>query len=296
MTWLNQNILYYTCKAFGLLPFSGNQKYLSFAYSAVVWTILMFHNFRINSVVYEKSQTNSIELKLWMKYLYILKNSGSHIFWPLHCSLTMLVAVYYVIFVRMMRERYEMVNSMLKNYMDNTEMNTKCIYPREADRLFNKLRCLAKEVKSYYATQIFFLVVETVAILISNVTTVSFHIVYSNKIPIQFHFIIVTYCLFRLIFLISVVKETHETAIITKQTVFTVHNAVMKSTNIVISKELDIMILNCWNQPIVFDVHGLFDMDYQLIHSILAAVATYVVVCVQIQLAIIEHATHTNLQ
>ncbi|XP_050424272.1 uncharacterized protein LOC126835618 isoform X2 [Adelges cooleyi] len=294
MTWLNQNILYYTCKAFGLLPFSGNQKYLSFAYSAVVWTILMFHNFRINSVVYEKSQTNSIELKLWMKlvyfeicvksftgtvtllvsayrswsffelldkfkkfdqfsqetylshnrriqiyyimyiafmgifqYLYILKNSGSHIFWPLHCSLTMLVAVYYVIFVRMMRERYEMVNSMLKNYMDNTEMNTKCIYPREADRLFNKLRCLAKE---------------------------------------------------------------------TKQTVFTVHNAVMKSTNIVISKELDIMILNCWNQPIVFDVHGLFDMDYQLIHSILAAVATYVVVCVQIQLAIIEHATHTNLQ
>ncbi|XP_050432585.1 uncharacterized protein LOC126840715 [Adelges cooleyi] len=220
------------------------------------------------------------------------KQNIKHVFWPLTCCLNMLASAQYAIFMRILRNKYEMANGLFQSYMDNTRTYMQLMYPREIDRLFAELRYITNEVKTHYAANTLLFVVVTAAIFVSDVTILSCHLIYKahahmNK---QAFFISV----FRLIFFFFFVREAHNTIQSTKQTVLIAHKALSRTNNAVISKELDTFILSCWIHPIVFDVYDLFDLDYQLIQSILVAVATYTVVLVQIQLALLEHASKAN--
>ncbi|XP_050440829.1 uncharacterized protein LOC126845882 [Adelges cooleyi] len=194
--------------------------------------------------------------------------------------------------MRMLRERYEITNILFKNCMDDSKANTQCRYPREIDRLLRELRCLTNEVKTHYSANALCFVVESAAILVTSVTVLAVNFIYTPSRVVDYKVFIITVS--RLIMFFLFIQEAHSTLKPAKQTVLIAHEALTRTNNAIISKELDTLILNCWNHPIVLDVHNLFELDYQLIHSIFAAVVTYTVVFVQIQLAFFERATKTN--
>jgi len=78
-TWFNFNLTYYVGKLFGLYPFAGNYKNLSFCYSLVVWIALCYASITVHNSFHEYSDTIPSSQKLlkyvnyfihFVKYLY----------------------------------------------------------------------------------------------------------------------------------------------------------------------------------------------------------------------------------
>ncbi|VVC31909.1 Hypothetical protein CINCED_3A025706 [Cinara cedri] len=46
------------------------------------------------------------------------------------------------------------------------------------------------------------------------------------------------------------------------------HQALSVASDATTIKYLEVIILNCWNHPIMFDVHDFFDLDYNLLQSV----------------------------
>ncbi|VVC30891.1 7TM chemoreceptor [Cinara cedri] len=129
----------------------------------------------------------------------------------------------------------------------------------------------------------------SILICITCVTTLTLN--YTNRITLSLlhNQLLFIYCLSKLLFLFFIVRETHNTIKETNKTVSIAHEALSLTTNNLVIKELEILIMTCWNHPIVFDVYDFFDLDYSLLQSVVAAVVTYVVVLVQLQLAIMNN-------
>ncbi|CAH1721322.1 unnamed protein product [Aphis gossypii] len=67
-TWFNFNLIYYVGKLFGLYPFAGNYKNLSFCYSLVLWIALCYASIKVLNNYYEYSDTLPSSQKL-LKYV-----------------------------------------------------------------------------------------------------------------------------------------------------------------------------------------------------------------------------------
>ncbi|XP_050056957.1 uncharacterized protein LOC126550083 [Aphis gossypii] len=209
--------------------------------------------------------------------------------WNLFCSSTTLVIVQYIVYIRMLRDRYELANKIFrKSALNNSFPDTKYIHPKELNKLFTELRELTEEVKIYYAYHAILIIIETVIILVSSVTSLTVN--YLNELDTEFvhNGYFIGHCTLRFIFLFYLVRETHKTILEAKNTALIGHEALHITSDIAIVKHFEIVILNCWNNPIVFDVYDFFDLNYNLLQSIIASVVTYVVVLVQIQSVIMN--------
>uniref|UniRef100_A0A2S2NEQ4 Gustatory receptor n=1 Tax=Schizaphis graminum TaxID=13262 RepID=A0A2S2NEQ4_SCHGA len=209
--------------------------------------------------------------------------------WNLFSSSTTLVIVQFMIYIRMLRERYELANRIFKKSMlNNSFSETKYIHPKEMNNLFTELRELTEEVKTYYAYHAIIIIIETVIILVSSVTSLTVN--YLSELDTKFvdNGYFIGHCFLRFLLLFFLVRETHYTTLEAKNTALIGHEALNITSDITIVNHFEIIILNCWNHPVVFDVLDFFDLDYKLLQSIIASVVTYVVVLVQIQLVIME--------
>ncbi|XP_060869165.1 uncharacterized protein LOC132943984 [Metopolophium dirhodum] len=206
--------------------------------------------------------------------------------WSLICLLTMVAVSQYIVCIRMLRDRYKLANIVFKNSICHSTTTEKCLYPTEVHYLFIKLRNLTEEVKSYYAFHALLIIIESVLLIASNVTKLAFN--YTNNIDTAFVYnkLLLVFCILKMIFIFFIVREAHNTIQESKKTVLIAHDVLRTTTNTWIVKEFEVFVLNCWNNPIIFDVYDFFDLDYKLLQSIIASIVTYIVVLVQIQLAI----------
>lgn len=85
------------------------------------------------------------------------------------------------------------------------------MYTKEIANLYNELRNLTEDVKSYYAYHAIVTIVEILLIFISCVTSLTIN--YTDKVDFMlFHNILFfIYCNFKLLFLFFIVRETHNT-------------------------------------------------------------------------------------
>ncbi|XP_022180040.1 uncharacterized protein LOC111040424 [Myzus persicae] len=218
---------------------------------------------------------------------FFLHNSFFVIFmWSLVCLLTMIAVSQYIICIRMLSDRYKLANIVFENSISHQTKTEKCLYPTEIHNLFIKLRNLTEEVKTYYGFHALFIIIESVLLIASNVTKLAFN--YTNNIDTLFAYnkLLLIFCILKMIFIFFIVREAHNTIKESKKTVLIAHDVLRTTTNSWIIKEFEVFILNCWNNPIIFDVYDFFDLDYKLLQSIIASIVTYLVVLVQIQLAI----------
>lgn len=85
------------------------------------------------------------------------------------------------------------------------------MYPNEITSLYNELRGLTEQVKSYYALPTIIVVTDSVLIFIMCVTTLTLN--YTNKLNASlFHdHLLLIYCLSKLLFVFFIVREAHNT-------------------------------------------------------------------------------------
>ncbi|VVC31908.1 Hypothetical protein CINCED_3A025700 [Cinara cedri] len=127
---------------------------------------------------------------------------------------TMVPVVQYAAYVRMLRERYALANgifanSVLKN-SSSSDIRYTMMYPKEVNNLFNELRDLTEEVKTYYAYHAIIIIVESVLILVSNATTLTVDCLNELDKTIVRNCYCVGHCALRLLFLFYVVREAHK--------------------------------------------------------------------------------------
>ncbi|XP_026814315.1 uncharacterized protein LOC113554601 [Rhopalosiphum maidis] len=208
--------------------------------------------------------------------------------WSLITLLTMITVLPYIISIRMLRDRYKLANLVFKNNLSNptATITTKCFYPTEIHNLFIELRNLTEKVKTYYAFHALLIIIESVLLIASNVTKLAFN--YTNNIntSLAFNRLALVFYILKMIFIFFIVREAHNTIQESKKTVLIAHDILRTTTNTGIIKEFEVFVLSRWNNPIIFDVYDFFDLDYKLLQSIIASIVTYIVVLVQIQLAI----------
>lgn len=97
--------------------------------------------------------------------------------------------------------------------MKNPSPGIKYIYPKEIINLFIELRGLTEEVKSYFACHTIIIIIESVLILVLDVTTLTIN--YLNELDIIFdhNAYFIGQCSLRLLFLFYVVRETNNTVL-----------------------------------------------------------------------------------
>ncbi|KAE9526132.1 hypothetical protein AGLY_013763 [Aphis glycines] len=274
-------------KLFGLYPFAGNYKNLSFCYSLVVWIALCYASIKVHNIFYEYSDTIPSSQKL-LKYVILFEtyvilitlviniilstNKSKRFFkildlfhrfdelilqvqcssnykaqqfyviyalliWVYHISVMVMIffdiffllfmwsticlsstiaILPYIICIRMLRHRYKLANKVFKNSISNPTTTTKCFYPTEVHNVFIELRNLTEEMQ----------------------------------------------------FVFFLVREAHNTIQESKKTVLIAHDTLRITSNTGIIKEFEVFVLSCWNNPIIFDVYDFFDLDYALLQSV----------------------------
>lgn len=88
---------------------------------------------------------------------------------------------------------------------------TQRMSPKEIASLYNELRSLTEDVKNYYAYHAILTITDSVLLFVSNVTALTLN--YTNKIDLTLfqNKMFLIYCILKLIFLILIVRETHNT-------------------------------------------------------------------------------------
>lgn len=88
---------------------------------------------------------------------------------------------------------------------------TQRMSPKEIASLYNELRNLTEDVKNYYAYHAILTITDSVLLFVSNVTALTLN--YTNEIDLTLvhNKMFLIYCILKLIFLILIVRETHNT-------------------------------------------------------------------------------------
>ncbi|XP_025204886.1 uncharacterized protein LOC112601461 [Melanaphis sacchari] len=206
--------------------------------------------------------------------------------WSLINVLAMVIISQYIICIRMLRDRYKLANIVFKNSLNNPTTTTKYFYPTEVLNLFIELRNLTEEVKTYYAFHALLVIIESVLLISSEVTKLSFISIDNNIKNFKIITLASIFCTLKIIFIFFIVREAHNTIQESKKTVLIAHDILQTTINNGIIKEFEVFVLSYWNNPIIFDVYNFFNLDYKLLQSIIASIVTYLVVLIQIQLAI----------
>lgn len=86
------------------------------------------------------------------------------------------------------------------------------MFPKEITNLYNELRHLTEEVKNYYAYHAVLTIIDSILIFISSATALTLD--YRNEIDMSFFHnkLFLIYCVFKMLFLFFIVRETHHTA------------------------------------------------------------------------------------
>lgn len=87
----------------------------------------------------------------------------------------------------------------------------KCLYPNEVHNLFIELRNLTEEIKTYYAYHAILIIIESVLMIVSNITKLTFK--YTNSIDkdLTYNKLILIFCILKMIFIFFIVREAHNT-------------------------------------------------------------------------------------
>lgn len=88
---------------------------------------------------------------------------------------------------------------------------TQHMSPKEIASLYNELRSLTEDVKNYYGYHTILTITDSVLLFVSNVTALTLN--YTNKVDLILfqNKMFLIYCILKLIFLILIVRETHNT-------------------------------------------------------------------------------------
>ncbi|VVC30892.1 7TM chemoreceptor [Cinara cedri] len=198
---------------------------------------------------------------------YSLLSVSILVSWTLISVATMLMMIQYAVFVRILRERYKWANYIFACNIKDSWACPQLMYPNEITSLYNELRLLTEEVKNYYALHAILVITDSVLIFTACVTAMTLNYTNKSSKSLFADNLFLIYCLSKLLFVFFIVRETHNTMQEANKTVLIAHEALSITTNTVVMKEFEVLIMTCWNHPIVFDVYDFFNLDYKLLQS-----------------------------
>jgi len=89
--------------------------------------------------------------------------------------------------------------------------NSQQLLPKEIAGLYSELRSLTEEVKTYFAYHAILTVMDSVLIFVSCVTVLTLNYTSKLESTLFYNELIFIYCIFKLLFLYLIVRETHNT-------------------------------------------------------------------------------------
>lgn len=85
------------------------------------------------------------------------------------------------------------------------------MYANEINRMFIELRSLTEEVKTYYKYHALLVIIETILIIVANVTTLAFVYLSGLNTTVAQNVYLMGHGFMRLLYLFLIVREAHNT-------------------------------------------------------------------------------------
>lgn len=84
-------------------------------------------------------------------------------------------------------------------------------YPNKIQKMFNELRYLTEEIKTYYAIYTILIIFESVLLFVSSVTKLTINYTNGLEMKLLCNNFFIIYCILKMIFLFFIVHEAHNT-------------------------------------------------------------------------------------